>query len=327
MQRDYRLALYALGISAVLLVASGVVVIAGASLPSDPIASPADGTNTTQLEADQQFNVTQTRTDQGKYTLQQAQRTCSGALRLNSSARNSTTHRVGNVTVTLVTHHDGAVIEEIGRQRLAELVVTKVGTRAGLSEYRQLEIQINQYYESTARDKPLDIAGIRVRPADDCLPLVRGTVNHTNESVTVQTVRPDVQAVSLNYTDDMGVLDQADRELIERLVVSDKQTSYNVRAHLDATELDATVTEATADGHVDIKLQRPDGNGSTVMLTVDLSAETVVHSWVELQIDDSNIEMVDEDSSAGADNTTAQTKNITINLNESNRTVVNDTSG
>lgn len=328
MHRDYRLAMYALGISAVLLVASGTVVIAGASLSPGPTDDPGNETNVTKLDADhhQQVNETLAQTEDGTYSLQQAHRTCSGVLRLNSTDRNSTTHQVGDVTVTLVSHHDSAAIDEIGRQQFAELVVEATDDRAGLGEYSQLEVQVNQYYESTARDEPLDTAGIHVRPADDCLPSVRGTVDLTNETVDVRTVRPDIETVSLNYTDEIGVLEQDDRELIERLVVTDGQTSYNVRAHLDTTALQATVTEATADGNVDIKLQRPDGNGSTVMLTVDLDAETVVHSWVEIQIDESDIEMADGDGELEVQNV-SQTDRVAIDLDESNVTVVNDTSG
>ncbi|MFC5279272.1 hypothetical protein ACFPM1_10980 [Halorubrum rubrum] len=231
------------------------------------------------------------------------------------------------MTVTLVSHHNGSVVDEIGRQRLAELVVERTGDRVGLSEYSQLEVRVNQYYESTAREEPLDTAGIRVRPTDDCLPLVRGTANRTNEAITVRAARPDLDAVELTYNDDVGVLDRDDRELIERLVVTDEQTSYNVRTHLDATELEATVVEATADDHVDIRLQRPDGSGSTVMLTADLDAETVAHTWVEMRIDESTVETIDENGSADTSNATGQTESVAIDLNESNITVVNETSG
>gem|GEM_PF-4674227 len=275
------------------------------------------------LDADRQQRINETlaQTGNSTYTLQQAHRTCGGALRLNSPDRNSTSHQVGDVTVTLVSHHDSAAIDDIGRQQLAELVVDATGDRAGLGEYSQLEVQVNQYYESTAREEPLDTAGIHVRPADGCLPSVRGTVNLANETVDVRTVRSDIEEVSLNYTKELGVLDQDDRELIERLVVTDEQTSYNVRTHLDATALQATVTEATASGNVDIKLQHPDGNGSTVMLTVDLDAGTVLHSWGEMQIDESDIETVD------VQNASEQADSVSIDLDESNFTVVNDTSG
>ncbi|MDS0260303.1 hypothetical protein NDI56_12940 [Haloarcula sp. S1CR25-12] len=323
MQRDYRLAMYALGVSAVVLAASGAAVIAGAGLPADAEPDTANETNGTQIEADQrQFNVTVSGTGDGEYTLQQADRTCSGVLRLDSPERNRTSHQVGNVTVTLVSHHDGAAFDEVGRQRFAELVVDETGTRAGLGAYDRLEVQVNQYYESTARDEPLDIAGIHVRPADDCLPSVRGTVDLANETVDVRTARADIDEVSLNYTDDIGVLDQADRALIERLVAADGQTSYNVRAHLDATELRATVTEATADGRVDVELQRPDGNGSSVMLTVDRDAETVVHSWVEIQIDEENIRTAGEFE---ARNASEHPDSVALDLDESAVTVVNET--
>jgi len=323
MHRDYRLAMYALGISAVLLVASGGAVIAGASLSPGPTDDVGNETNVTMLDADRQQRINETlaQTGNSTYTLQQAHRTCGGALRLNSPDRNSTSHQVGDVTVTLVSHHDSAAIDDIGRQQLAELVVDATGDRAGLGEYSQLEVQVNQYYESTAREEPLDTAGIHVRPADGCLPSVRGTVNLANETVDVRTVRSDIEEVSLNYTKELGVLDQDDRELIERLVVTDEQTSYNVRTHLDATALQATVTEATASGNVDIKLQHPDGNGSTVMLTVDLDAGTVLHSWGEMQIDESDIETVD------VQNASEQADSVSIDLDESNFTVVNDTSG
>lgn len=327
MQRDYRLAMYALSISTLLLVASGTAVIAGANLSSGPAEDSANET-ITQLDADQhqQLNGTVAQSDDSTYTLEPAQRTCSGALRLNSPDHNNTSHQIGNVTVTLVSHHDGGVVDEIGRQQFVDLVTEATGNRAGLDGYSHLEVQVNQYYQSTAREDPRDIAGIHVRPVDSCLPSVRGTVNGTNETVVVQTVRSDIDEVSLNYTDEVDVLDQDDRELIERLVVADKQTSYNVRAHLDVTTLQATVTEATADDHVNIKLQRPDGNGSTVMLTVDLDAETVVHSWVEIQIDESNIQVVDANDRTSAQNGSEQSDSVEIDFDESNVTVVNDTS-
>jgi len=321
MQRDYRFAIYALGIATVLFVATGAAVMAGAGLSAGPADGPANETNVTEkTTADQQYNVTVDRTADGEYTLEQADRTCSGALRLDDPSRNRTSHQVDNVTVTLVSHHDGAPFDEIERQRFAELVVEETGARAGLGAYDRLEVQVNQYYESTARDEPLDVAGIRVRPAGDCLPSVQGTVDLANETVDVRTARADVDEVRLNYTDDIGVLDQDDRALIERLVAADAQTSYNVRAHLDATELRATVTEATADDRVDVELRDPDGNGSSVVLTADLDAETVVHSWVEIQIDEENISTVE------ADNTTGEASHVNFNLTESNVTVGDETS-
>lgn len=186
---------------------------------------------------------------------------------------------------------------------------------------------MNQYYESTARDEPSDIAGIHVRTTDDFLPSVRGTVNLVNETVDVRTVHPDVDEVNLNYSDEIGVLDQNDRELIERLVVADEQTSYNVRTQLDATTLQATVTEATADGQVDIKFQRSDENGSTVMLTVDPDGGIIAHSWVEIQIDDSNIQMGNRSDGFEVHNTSGQTKSVAIDLDGANVTVANDTVG
>jgi len=328
MQRDYRLAMYALAISTVLVVASGATVIAGANQSGGPGDGPINETTEARLDANQQqFNVTVTGTDNGEYTFQQAQRTCSGALRLDSPERNSTRHQVGNVTVTLLTHHDGATVDTIGRQRLAELVIDETSGRAGLGEYSQTEVQVNQYYESTERDEPLDVAGIHVRPVDDCLPSVRGTVNRINETVDVRTVRSDVDEVNLNFTDDTGALKQDDRQLIERLVVTDAQTSYNIRAHLDATTLEATVTEATADGTIDIELQRPGRNGTSVMLTVNLDAETIAHSWVERKIDTSNIEMHDGDDSVEVYNVSNQTDSVAIDFDESNVTVVNETTG
>lgn len=327
MERDYRLATYAFGIAIVLFAASGAAVIAGASSSAGPADGPDNDTTTVQLDTDQQQATETGRAANGsEFTVQQAQRTCSGALRLDTPNRTSTTHQVGDVTVTLVSHHDGMVVEKVGRQRLVERVVDATHSRAGLDEYTHLEVQVNQYYESTARQEPLDIAGVRVRPAEDCLPFVRGTVNGTNESMTVQTTRPDVDEVRLNFTDEAGSLEQDDRKLIERLVVNDPQTSYNVRAHLDATTLTATVTESTADGYVDIELRRSDGNGSSVMVTVNLDTKSIVDSWVEIQLDQSNITMADGNNSVDVRNVSADSEPVAIDRNESNLTVVNETS-
>ena len=319
MQRDYRLAAYALGIATVLFVASGAVVMSGAGLSAGPADGPANETDVTETTtADRQHNATLNRTADGTYTLQQADRTCSGVLRLDSPSRNNTTHQVGNVTVTLVSHHDGEPFDEVERQRFAELVVEATDSRAGLGTYDRLEVQVNQYYESTSREEPLDVAGIHVRPVDECLPSVRGTVDLTNETVDVRTARSDIDEVDLNYTDDIGALDRDDRALIERLVAADGRTSYNVRTHLDATELAATVTEATGDGRVDVELHRPDANASSVMVTVDLDAETVVNSWVEVEVDEGNITVVDGSDTADA------SEQVTIDLDESNVTMANE---
>ncbi|MFC6976577.1 hypothetical protein ACFQL1_20795 [Halomicroarcula sp. GCM10025709] len=205
MQRDYRLAAYAFGIAMVLFAASGAAVIAGASSSAGPADGPDNDTTTVQLDTDQQQATETVRVaNNSEFTLQRAQRTCGGGLRLDTPNRTSTTHQVGDVTVTLVSHHDGTVVEKVGRQRLAERVVDATHTRAGLDEYTHLEVQVNQYYETTARQAPLDIAGVRVRPADDCLPFVRGTVNGTNETMTAQTARPDVDEVRLNFADEAG---------------------------------------------------------------------------------------------------------------------------
>lgn len=117
MHRDYRLATYALGISAVLLVASGAAVIVGASLSPGPTDEPTNETHGTQRDADhhQRFNETLTQSGDSTYTLQQAERTCGGALRLDSAERHRTSRQVGNVTVTLVSHHDRAESDKIGR--------------------------------------------------------------------------------------------------------------------------------------------------------------------------------------------------------------------
>ncbi|MFC7078503.1 hypothetical protein [Haloarcula halophila] len=325
MQRDYRLATYAFGIAIVLFATSGAALMVGASPSAGPVEDPGTDTSSTKPNTDQQQDSETVREANGVYTFQQAKRTCSGALRLDSPNHTSTIHQVGNVTVTLVSHHDGMVVEEVGRQHLAERVVDATHTRAGLGAYTHLEVQVNQYYESTAREDPLDIAGIRVRPAGDCLPYVRGTLNGTNETMSVQTARTDVDEVRLNFTDGVESLDRDDRELIERLVVSDPQTSYNVRAHLDATTLQATVTKATADGYVDVELRRPDRNGSSVTITVDLDRETVVTSGVEIQLDRSDVTMADENSSIDVRNASESSGPVAIELNESNITVVNET--
>ncbi|WP_284011353.1 hypothetical protein [Haloarcula pelagica] len=130
MQRDYRLAAYAFGIAMVLFAASGAAVIAGASSSAGPADGPDNDTTTVQLDTDQQQATETVRVaNNSEFTLQRAQRTCGGGLRLDTPNRTSTTHQVGDVTVTLVSHHDGTVVEKVGRQRLAERMAAVVPGR------------------------------------------------------------------------------------------------------------------------------------------------------------------------------------------------------
>lgn len=304
MQRDYRLAVYALAASALVLAASGAVVLADARLPADPQSTnDTDGTNVTDLnasddqtgETDTVGNISLVTADtasagtESNFTVERGERTCSGSLRLKDQDRNSTDHEVGDVTVTLASHHDGDAVEEIGRQRFAELVVDRVGDRAGLGAADHLEVQVNQYYESTARTTPLDVAGVRVHPAESCLPSVRGTVHLDNRTVDVRSAQADLTDLDLNYTEDAGGLDQRERQLVEQLVQTDRHASYNVRqAFGETTRLEASVVEATRDGHVEVALHEPGVPESSLGVSLDLESETVLQSWIQLQLDTSN---------------------------------------
>ena len=322
MRRDYRLAMYALAASAVVIAASGAVVLADAKLPADTQSTnDTDEANVTYLNTsddgtDTVGNISLVATDgadtEYNFTVERGERTCSGGLRLDGPDRNSTDHQVGDVTVTLASHHDGDAVEEIGRQRFAELVVDRVGDRAGLGATDHLEVQVNQYYESTARTSPLDVAGIRVRPAGSCLPSVRGTVHLDNRTVDVRSAHADLTELDLNYTGDAGGLDQRERGLVERLVRTDRHASYNVRQEFGATtRLQASVVEATHDGHVEVALREPGVSGQSLRVSLDLESETVLRSWRQVQLDSSDRTPVN-----------ASESNVTVTSNTSDGSVV-----
>jgi hypothetical protein len=299
MNSNYRYAAYALAASAIVLLATGAVVVSGVAFepPTNTGPSiPSDQTNVVTLnETDVQTYDVSLDENGSTFTLDGVESTCSGPLSVDASNETHTDVRVGDTTVTLVEHHDGEAVDDIGPDRLAELVWDTASQRAGLEDHDQVEVQVNQFYETTAREQPLNVAGITVRPVDTCLPTVRGQVDLLNETVTVNSAFADLRTLNLTVTDDIGVLDAAERDRLAALIVSDAQASYNVqRLFDDPVTLDAAVVEATDDGHVDVELTVPGGDDATVGVTVDFEDDTVVRSWTQMTLDASQVVTVDE---------------------------------
>ncbi|ACV49337.1 hypothetical protein [Halomicrobium mukohataei] len=294
MRREYRLAAYALAVSALLLAASGAVVVADGSVadPTDESPEPTNDTVSTSGTDTETVDVSVTNTSATTFTVSEDGRTCGGALRVDDPNRTRTDVRVDGVTVTLIEAHGGEAFDEIDRQRFAALVWDEFSTSAGLGEYEHVELRVNQYYESVDREEPTDTVGVRASPADGCLPSVPGTVSLDDESVDVRSARPTLDGLDLTVTDTIGVLDDEERTLVERLVENDSQASYTVQQRFDdPSALAATVVEATNDGEVTLELTPPSADGPTVVVRIDLDTESVVTAYTKL-----SIESVDTDT-------------------------------
>ncbi|MFD1687631.1 hypothetical protein [Halobellus litoreus] len=295
MQREYRLAVYALAVSMLLLVASGAAIVAGGSQndsPAEPHASEVERTQTANpvtATHSENVEIETVATNGTALTVTQGDRTCRGSLRTADPNRNRTDIQVGDTTVTLVEHQTGEPFDEIEREAFARLVWRAVADDAGLEEYDHVEVQVNQYYETVDREDPLDTVGIRVYPVDACLPTVEGEVALDNQSVTVQSSHPELEDLQVEITDTIGVLSDDDRNTITQLIESNEHTSYNIQVEFDNPRaLEATVIEATNDGEVELELTHPDSAGRAVVVTVDLESETIKQTWVQFKIQSMN---------------------------------------
>lgn len=311
MERDYRIALYALGLSAVLLVAAGAVVASGFAQGATPVVTqsdddPTNGTDTVRLdrESSQQYDVTVNTAGNGTVTFASTASRCGGTVAVDASNADRTDVRVDGTTVTLIEEHGGEAFDGISRERFTKLVWDATSDRTEVEEYDHVTVRVNQYYESIDRERPLDTAGITVRPHGECLPTVRGEVDLVGEDVTVTTTLSPLADIELRITDRLGVLSDDEKRLIEELVASDEGASYNVQQQFnDPERLNATVLEATNDDRVDVRLTTAGSDGSAVTVTIDLNDETVVRSYTTLELDADNVVTVgkDENETVSAD--------------------------
>jgi hypothetical protein len=293
---EYQLAACAIAVSVVLLAASGAAIIAGgnASPTEELSAGPAgdarpDGTDRTDqnltAEESERIDVSVASVENGTVAVDGGERTCRGDPRVDGSDRTRTDVRVDGATVTLVEDHDEP-FERIERERFAELVWEETSKHAGLDEHDHVELRVNRYYETAAREKPSDTVGFRVRPTDGCLPSVEGEVEPEGRSVDVRSSHPELEDIELNVTDGIGVLDGDERILVERLVESDRHAAYTLQAEFDdPTRLDATVLEATSDGEIEMELAPPDVEGRAVVVRIDLDGEAVLDTWTRISIE------------------------------------------
>jgi len=298
---EYRLAAYAAAVAVVLFAASGAVVVSGLGSDRGPggmapdAGEPADDATPTEDADRTETNASDFETVEvsiaenasgtsGTLTVTSSDRSCNGVLHSETSSYTRSDVQVENTTVTLV-YDDRTPFEEIDRRELAELVWTDVADRAEFGEYEHVELRIDQYYESTERDRPLGAAGVVVRPADGCLPSASGEVDLDNGTVDIRRTLPTLDGPELAYTDELGVLDGSDEALIEELLVTDGRASYAIQNRFDDPgTLNATVVEASNDGEVDLELTSPDEPERTVFVTVDLDEETVVRSTTVLEV-------------------------------------------
>ncbi len=291
MHRDYRLAAYAVAVSALLLTASGAAVVADGSAgnaPSESSPSETESNETTgsiTVTNSTAFEVTTVSNDSGTVTFDQGDQTCGGGFRIDTPNRTRTDIQVRGVTVTLVEQHSGEPFDEIGREQFASLVWKEISGYAGLGAYDHIEVQVNQYYETVARDEPLDTVGIHARPVDNCLPAVEGEVALNSQSVAVRSSHSELEGLNLNITDTIGALNESERDSIDRLIESNERTSYAIQTEFDDPDtLDATVVEATDDSQVKLELTRP-GGGRTVVVRIDLESETVERTWTRVAVE------------------------------------------
>ena len=326
MQRDYRLALYALGLSAVVLLAAGATVVAGVGSPSvdDRATNDRAVDNRTANEStsvtvhDGNRTVTLSRAGDGggaatTFTLGGTESRCGGFVAVDTSNATETEHRVNGTAVTVVVEDGEETVEAFGRERLAELVWDAVSDRAGLGRYDRVVVRTDVYYESIDRERSLDVAGVTVRPTGGCLPAVDGEVDLDDGTVTVDRALPSLDGVEVAFTDSLGVLSDDDRTTIERRIVSNNETSYRIQRQFDDPErLNATVVEATNDGRVDIELTAPGADGRAVVVTVDLDDGRIVQSWTRLRADASSVVTVDSDTGTVTGNGT-----VTFEVNSS----------
>ncbi|PHQ46116.1 hypothetical protein DJ68_09055 [Halorubrum sp. C3] len=320
MNREYKLAGYALAAALVLFTLSGVVVVSGFA-PADAALS-ADGTPQSELPVTDgetvssnatnttQFNVTTVNGTAGTLAVTDGTSTCSGALRTDTQNATRTDVQVDDTTITLISD-DATPFETIERQRLAEVIWSEVSTQSELSQYEHVNIYVNQYYETTARTNPLGVAGVTARPADDCLPTVSGEVTLRNETVDIHRTLPALDELTVNVSDSLGVLEPADTALLERLLVKDEHASYTIQNQFeDPSSLNATVVEASTDGDVELELSAAAADGRHVLVTVNLETETVVQSTAVLEVDMSNT--VTNESADGATTITVETNQTTV---------------
>jgi hypothetical protein len=319
---EYHLAAYAIAVSVVVLAASGAVIVADGTpshspaAPNDDMRPSDDRTDRTErnvtAEGSERIDFTVASSDNGTLAVAGSEHTCRGDLRVDDPNRTRTDIRVDGVTVTLVEAHDEP-FDEIERERFAELVWEETSQHAGLGEYDRIELRVNQYYETTDRETPSDTVGVRVRPVDRCLPTVEGEVSLDERSVDVRSAYPELGDIALNVTDEIGVLDDGDRSLVEGLVESNRYAAYTLQAEFDdPARLNATVLEATNDGEVKLELAPTGVDGRAVIVTVDLDEGTVVNTWTKVSIDD--IDGTDTVALGGTDGNS--TVSVTVNDTE-----------
>ncbi|WP_049987385.1 hypothetical protein [Halobellus rufus] len=287
MNDEYRLAAYAVAVSLAVLAISGAIVVAGDAPPdSSPSSTDRTDQNVTIDEANRiDISVADSNST---VAFDQGERTCRGNLRVDDPDQTRTDVELEGVTVTLVEDHDEP-FDEINREQFAELVWDEVSATAGFENYDHVEIRVNQYYETVAREEPRDTVGVRVRPVDDCLPTVEAEVMLDNQSVDVRAAHPEIEDLELNVTDTMGVLDDTERKLLEQLLESNTYASYTIQTEFDtSSQLNATVLKATNDGVIEVKLTDPTIEGHTVITRVNLESETVLNTWTKISIEQSD---------------------------------------
>jgi hypothetical protein len=288
---EYQLAAYMVAIAVVVLAISGVVVVTADGPPDMTNGSDASDNGTVapgqniSVTESEQIDLSVGSTGNETITFDPTERTCRGGLRVDDPDQNQTDIRVDTVSVTLISDHTDP-FTEIERERFAELVWNDVSQHAGLAEYEQIEIRVNQYYETVEREEPLDTVGVRVRPVDQCLPVVEGEVSLDNRSVTVRSGYSTLEEIDLTITDTIGVLNDEERDRVERLVESDERASYSVQTEFnEPDQLNATVVEATNDGEVTLELSPPDQAGRVVVVRVDLESEAIVNLWTKVSLE------------------------------------------
>ncbi|MBZ6493376.1 hypothetical protein [Natrinema longum] len=215
------------------------------------------------------------------------------AVEVTTSNETKTSVELDDVTVSLVEHRES--LSEHDPEEFAALVWASEDVRRYFDDPERIEMDVKQDREldaETGEFTPTDTMTVRVTPTDDRLPNAVAVVDPAAETVTVKRGLPALEPVDLEFTDETGLVTDADRDLIEDVVRADDAASYTIQSQFDdPDDLDATVTAATGDGPetVTMELAPPGVETASVSVTVDLENRTVTRSFVVIEALDSEV--------------------------------------
>ena len=283
MDNEYRLAGILVVASAALLIGAGVLAASGLGAGAPPNETIKTTENASLETYDIKVSEDEVSTDDTSVWVQE------------NPNRTETTVRYENRSYVLNEDERDELFEAINRSQFVQVVWDSVGEEAEFKADSNIEIRVNQIYESAAHETPTDEAYIQVSPTDSRLPEVQGTVNLTTKEVYVRDRLETLSDVELEVKDEMDFLEEDDVDTLKEIVVNGGDVSYQIQREFDNPDsLEATTVEASNNRSVEIHLNNSDHPDTTVGLTLDLQEESVQNSWLIMEIDSSNITDVEE---------------------------------